>query len=222
MRLFLIDDQVMFRQGLKSLLERNGSFRVAGESKSATQAEGRIRECGADLILLDTSARLDDSLPGNVARLKQAFPETSILVVSRHLDPATVRETLAAGADGYIPKAADSSELFRALKTLENGGCFIHCALLGCVVEEFRRIRRPLAPEHSLSPRDRRLIELVSEGRNNKEISEEIFVSVSTVKNQLRSLFCKFRVSDRTQLVVEAMNRGVLNARSHHRDSNVS
>lgn len=222
MRLFLIDDQVMFRQGLKSLLERTGSFLVSGESASATRAGRRIRESGADVILLDTAKHGENSLPATVAGLKEAFPSISVLVVTRHVDGSTVRETLAAGADGFVPKAADSSDLFRALSLVESGGCFIHNDVLGCVVDEFRSIRRDPAPERTLSPREVRLIELVSEGLNNKEIGETLFVSVSTVKNHLRALFRKFKVSDRTKLVVEAMNRGVLNSQSHRRGLNVS
>lgn len=222
MRLFLIDDQVMFRQGIKSLLERTGTFRVSGESKSASQALGPIQDCGVDVILLDTSFRRGNSLPNTVGTLKDFFPKISVLVVSRHVDPVTVRETLVAGADGFLPKAADSSELFRALRLVDEGRCFIHCDLLGCVVDEFRNLRRPPAPEATLSQRERRLIELVSEGLANKEIGEQLFMSVSSVKNHLRSLFRKFRVSDRTKLVVEAMNRGVLNSRSYHPGSCVS
>jgi two-component system, NarL family, response regulator DegU len=222
MRLFLIDDQVMFRQGLKSLLERSGSFLVSGESKSARQAVERIRDCGTDIIILDAEIRKEDSLPGTVGTLKELFPEISVLVVSRHVDPITVRETLAAGADGFLPKAADSSELFRALRLVEGGGFFVHNDVMGCVMDEFRRSRRKPAPEQTLSERDRRLIEFVSEGMNNKEISKELFVSVSTVKNHLRALFRIFKVSDRTSLVVEAMNRGVLNSLSYRRGLNVS
>ena len=222
MRLFLIDDQVMFRQGLKSLLERSGNVLVSGESRSASHALSRIGECGADVILLDTSPRGENSLPGTVSLLKEKFPEICVLVVSRHVDPFTVREALAAGADGFVPKAADSAELFRALELVEDGGCFIHTDVLGCVVDEFRSSRREPAPERTLSDREVRLIELVSEGMNNKEIGEELFVSTSTVKHDLRGLFRKFKVSDRTKLVVEAMNRGVLNAKSHRRDLTAS
>lgn len=221
MRLFLIDDQVMFRQGIKSLLERAGSFLISGESNSAIQAIERIQESGADIILLDASVRRGD-LPGTVSTLKEAFPDISILVLTRHIDPITVRETLAAGANGFLPKSADSSELFRALQLMKDGRCFIHYDLLGCVVDEFRNSRRTPAPEQTLTSEDRQLIELVSEGMNNKEISDKLYVSVSTVKNHLRGLFRKFKVSDRTKLVVEAMNRGVLNSRSHRRGSNVS
>lgn len=222
MRLFLIDDQVMFRQGIKSLLERTGSYLVSGESTLVGQALGRIQDCGADIIILDTGTRSEGSLPGSVAILKEAFPTIPVLVVSRYVDPINVRETLAAGADGFLPKAADCSELFRAIRLVEDGGCFIHTDVMGCVVDEFRKSRRAPAVEHSLTPRERQLIEFVSEGMNNKEIGEKIFVSVSTVKNHLRGLFRKFKVSDRTQLVVEAMNRGILNSRSYGRDSNVS
>ena len=222
MRLFLIDDQVMFRQGLKSILEKMGCYLVSGESRTAGQALGRIKQCGADVILLDTGLSAEMTLPGTVSLLKDAFPDIAVLVVSRHLDPFTVREALAAGADGFLPKAADSSELFRALEMVEDGGCFIHTDILGFIVDEFRSSRRSPAPERSLTSREVRLIELVSEGLNNKEIGEELFVSTSTVKHDLRGLFRKFKVSDRTKLVVEAMNRGVLNSKSFRRGLNVS
>lgn len=222
MRIFLVDDQVMVRQGIRSLLERTGTYLISGESKMADQAVNRIRDCGADIILLDAGTCRQNTLPASVSDLKQAFPGVAVVVVSRHIDPITVREALAAGADGFLPKDADSHELFRALTVVENGGCFIHADLVGCVVDEFRKTRREPAPEQTLTDEERRLIEFVSQGRNNKWISDELYVSVSTVKNHLRSLFRKFKVSDRTQLVVEAMNRGVLSSRSHGRDSNAS
>ena len=222
MRVFLVDDQAMFRQGVKSLLERAGTFLISGESTTMFQALGLIRDRGADVVLLDTRLGGVRELPGTVAALKEAFPKISVLVVSRHVDPVTVRETLAAGADGFLPKTADSSELFRALRLVNEGGCFIHTDILGWVVDEFRKGRRDPAPEETLSERERRLIELVSEGMNNKEISEVLFVSVSTVKNDLRGLFHSFSVSDRTKLVVEAMNRGVLNSLSYRRETNAS
>lgn len=222
MRVFLVDDQIMFRQGIKSLLERAGAFLIAGESNFAHQAINRIEDCGADIVLLDTSPRKKSSLPGSITLLKETFPNILVLVVSRYVDPVTVRESLAAGADGFLPKAADSSELFRAIDLVEEGGCFIHTDVMGCVVDEFRKTRREPAPEQTLSTRERRLIELVSEGLNNKIIAEKLFVSVSTVKNDLRCLFKKFKVADRTKLVVEAMNRGILNSRSYGRETNVS
>merc|ERR1712000_655624 len=89
MRLFLIDDQVMFRQGLKSLLERTSTFIVSGEFNSALRAVSRIRDCGADIILLDTSVGSDNSLPETVAILKEVFPDTPVLAVSRHVDSVT-------------------------------------------------------------------------------------------------------------------------------------
>ena len=217
MRLFLIDDQVMFRQGIKSLLERDGSYRVSGESRSALHAVRQIQDCGADIILLDTKLR--SALPSTVSTLKDVLPKVIVVVLSRHLEPATVREALAAGADGFLPKSADSNDLFRAIALVKSGGCFIHNELLSCVVDEFRNSRRTPAPEQTLSTREKRLIELVSEGMNNKSIGQELFVSVSTVKNDLRGLFRKFKVSDRTKLVVEAMSRGVLNSRSHRRET---
>lgn len=221
MRVFLIDDQIMFRQGLKALLGGPGTFIVSGESRAAELAVQRIEECGADIVVLDSGLG-EVTISRSVTVLKETFPEIPILVVSRHIDPFTVRETLAAGADGFLPKNADSTELFRALKLVGSGGCFVHNDIMSYVVDEFRSRRREPAPEHSLTSREDRVIRLVSEGKNNREIADELFVSISTVKNHLRGLFRKFRVSDRTKLVVEAMNRGILHSELPVSRANVS
>jgi DNA-binding NarL/FixJ family response regulator len=208
LRIFLIDDQTLVRQGLKALLERNSGHTVSGEAKSVSQANEALQETSMDVVLLDVD-RANGLIQSAVGSLKELRPRIPVVVVSRACDPVTVRESLAAGADGFLPKSAESAELIRALDSIEKGGCFIHNDVLGFVVSEFRSHRKP-TPDRTLTSRERTLIKLLSEGYNNKDMARELFVSVSTVKNHLRGLFRKFEVADRTKLVVEAINRGVL------------
>lgn len=215
MRIFLIDEQTIFRKGLSKLIESRGGYKVVGEASSPAEAQARLSKGQTDVIVMEVDHTGADGV-AHLRELKERFPQIPVLILSMNREHFVVVEALGAGADGYLVKTAEEVDLFAALRSVANGGSFIHPEVAGFILGRLRMTNQPTTGTN-LADRDRELLSLLAQGHDNKEIAERLFVSVSTVKNTLRSLFRRFGVNDRTSLVVEAINLGVL--RSGERSS---
>ncbi len=210
MILFLIDRHRLFREGLRALLERDGTHVVVGEARSIESALTTISEHSCEVIVAEVSSK-SSKCRSELRALKSKCPGTPVLVVSSHSDNSIVREVLEAGADGFLLKSAGVNDLLNALESVGRGGCYLHNEVASTVVGHLRNVKqKPMENPSQLSPREKELLVLLAKGLKNNEIADELYVSVSTIKNHLRLLFKRFKVSDRTRLVVEAINLGLI------------
>ena len=206
-RVFLCDDVPELRTLLRFALEEDADVRVVGEAGDAATGIERVTELQPDVLLLDLS------MPGAggveaVRRARELDPRVAVLVLSMHSAPEYVRPALRAGASGYLVKGAGLDDLVRALRTVAAGGRF-----LGPEAE--RVVARGLGDEADelelLTPREREVLQLVAEGRTNREVARTLGVAPKTVDAHRTRLMQKLDLHAGRALVRWALRRGIIN-----------
>ena len=210
-RVLLVDDHALLRSGLKLLLEAQPDIRVIGEASRGDEAVERVRETCPDVILMDLSMSGMNGLQA-IALIKQQFPQCRILVLTMHDDEEYLRQSLAAGASGYILKQAADSELLSALRSVHRGEIFLPPALTKALVESLARPTERLTENHdvALSPRETEVARLVAMGHTNREIAELLVLSVKTVETHKARIMDKLGLRSRSELVRYAISKGLI------------
>ena len=193
-RLVIVDDHSVVRAGVRSLFEGSPEFEVVGEADRLSAAVELCSHAKPTLVLLDV--RLPDGDRGNgAARIKKVSPETRVLVLSAFGDRDTVREALDHGADGFLVKDADGAAIREAVAAVLRGEPVVPPGVPG---------RRELLPVEALSTRERKVLQLLSEGYQNKEIAAALELAEKSVRNVVTRLFRKLEVSNRTEAALRA------------------
>ena len=204
-RVFLLDDHAIVRQGLRGLLEAEDDMTVVGEAGSV--AEGRTSVLGArpDVVLLD--ARLPDGSGVDVARcLRDQAPNVRTLMLSSYDDEATLLDAFSAGVHGYVLKQIDASSLLDGIRAVAAGKSLVAPAVAARMMERMRHHAQAPRDERieALTAQERRILELIGDGLTNREIGDRLFLSEKTIKNNVTSLLAKLGVQRRTQAAVMA------------------
>jgi DNA-binding NarL/FixJ family response regulator len=216
LRVLIVDDHPMVRDGLRSMLESAG-FVVVGEAGTGEHALRAVPALGPDVVLLDLELPDLDGL-AVLKRLKALEPAVSVLVITMHDDPALVRGAVVGGASGYVLKGAGRRELLSALEAVRHGGSVFDPSLLRATLSDtgsasteasVARTAEATTTE-ALTSVEREMLRLVAQGLTNREIAERLRCSVGTVKKYLQRTLEKLGASDRTQAAVEAVKRGFL------------
>jgi DNA-binding NarL/FixJ family response regulator len=200
----------MVRQGLRRLLETNPEVQIVGEvgnGRTALEAVERLRPA---------VAIMDISLPGlngiEVTRqVARVAPETKVLILSMHTDEAYVRQSLQAGATGYLLKDADEQDLQRAVMALSAGGSYFSPSVSKLVLEGYLNQGRQTADElGGLSDREREVLQLVAEGKSNKQVAHALDVAVSTVESHRKHIMEKLNLHNTAEMVRFAVRKGIV------------
>ncbi|MGJ0558333.1 response regulator [Methylocystis sp.] len=202
-RVYLLDDHEIVRQGIRTFLESSGDIEVVGESGSAQDATNRIPALKPDVAILD--ARLPDGSGIEVCRaVRSVDPSINALILTSYDDDEALFAAIMAGAAGYVLKEIRSADLLETVRRVAAGQSMIDPALTARVLE---RVRNPstTAPELAeLTDQEMKLLEYITEGLTNKEIGEQMFLAEKTVKNYVSSVLAKLGVERRTQAAVIA------------------
>lgn len=210
-RVLIVDDHPMVREGLRSMLEPAGVV-VVGETGTGEDALRIAAALEPDVVLLDLELPDLDGL-AVLQRLKALGGRPAVLVVTMHDDPALVRRAVEGGASGYVLKGVGRRELLSALDTVRNGGSVVDPSLLRAALSSAAPRSGFLAAPgcaDALTSVEQELLRLVARGLTNREIAERLHCSVGTVKKYLQRAIEKLGASDRTQAAVEATKRGLL------------
>jgi DNA-binding NarL/FixJ family response regulator len=213
-RLLLVDDQRLMRDGLRILLELESDFEVVGEAENGAQALEAYRQLSPDLILMDIRMPVMDGVE-TTRRLRETDPNAKVIILTTFDDNEYVFEGLRAGALGYLLKDVSGDELADAIRKVAAGGSMIEPSVARKVVAEFARLA-PATPEakedliEPLSDREIEILKLVSQGLTNKEIANKLFLAEGTVKNYVTSILQKINTRDRTQAAIRAREFGLL------------
>lgn len=210
-QIMIVEDHVLVRQALKKVLEAEGSVRVAADMSSWQEAVSRQEQAPCDMVLMDISLEGESGLEG-IEQMRTRWPDLPILAISGHLDQETVIAALRAGASGYIAKSAPYEELIAALLVLRQGRGYIDPQLTRMVISQFRRTAATAdaTPTAALTARERQIMELVARGKSNRDISDVLFITETTVKSYLRSLYRRLGVADRAHAVAYVMRTGLI------------
>lgn len=214
-KILIVDDQSLFREALKTLLNASNEFEIVGDASNGEEALRMVLQHSPDVVLMDLRMPIMDGVEAT-RRILQMNKPTKVIVLTTFDDDENVFEALRAGAVGYLLKDVSSEKLYEAIKAANQGEYFLLPSITAKVVSEFSRISKP-ATKHQdaflpdpLSPREIEIIRLVATGASNKEIAEKLVISEGTVKNHLSSILSKLSVRDRMQAVLKAKELGII------------
>ena len=211
LRVFLADDHVMIRTGLKTLINAENDMEVIGEASDGQTAVKKATELRPDVAVMDISM---PQLSGTQAtqQLKRTCPSTHVLALTVHEDRSYLRELLAAGASGYLLKRAAAEELIRAIRLVATGNVYLDPHMAGAVVGTFVRNRAAKHPAQAnqLSDRETEVLRLIAQGHSNKEIAGQLDLSVKTIETYKTRSMDKVGLRSRSDIVRYAYHQGWL------------
>ena len=211
MRLLVVDDHEVVRQGLVALLDRRETFQVVAEAGTVAEAIDQARRHRPDIVIMDV--RLPDGSGIEACReIRAELPETRVVMLTSYPDEEAVLSAIVAGASGYLLKQIRARDLVTALETVGRGGSLLDPAVTEKVLERIRRIATGTSESDELSQlttQERKILLLVAEGKTNKEIAGEIFLSDKTVKNYVSSILQKLNLERRAQAAAFVAKRRI-------------
>jgi two-component system response regulator DevR len=210
LRLLIVDDHEVVRLGLRLLLQNRPEFELVGEAESGAQALSLVERLRPDLVVLDV--RLPDRDGVEVCReITARFPETRVLILTVYPDEEFIVRAIEAGASGYVLKRAGSRELIEALEALARGEAILDPTITRKVLEQFRQRSRATREEafKDLTPRERLILARIAEGKSNREIAKELFLTEKTVRNYVSIILDKLGVSNRVEAAAYALKHRI-------------
>jgi two-component system, NarL family, response regulator DegU len=217
-RLAIIDDQDLAREGLKDMLLDEPDIEVVGEAANGREALLLCSRLQPDLLLMDVRMPEMDGLAAT-REVKQRYPLVSVLMVTMHENPNYLLEALKAGAAGYVLKDAPQEEVIDAVRRVREGESPLDSELAARLIRRLategqeRGRTRSVHDEailERLTPRELEVLGLMKQGLSNREIAQDLVISLGTAKNHVEHIIAKLGVSDRTQAVVKALELGIL------------
>jgi DNA-binding NarL/FixJ family response regulator len=216
-RVLLVDDQTLIRQGIQTLLELEDDLAVVGTAGDGREALGLVARLRPDVVLMDVRMPVMDGVSA-AHELRARFPQVAVVFLTTFDDDEYVFEGLRAGARGYLLKDVNSEELARAVRAVAAGQALIQPSVASKVVAEFARMgstgRAGLAARDellgALTERELDVLRGLAAGLSNREIAEKLVITEGTVKNHVSSLLGKLDVRDRTQAVLKAQQLKLL------------
>ena len=216
LRLLLVDDQALFREGLRTLLGLQADFDIVGEGANGEDAVALARRFAPDVVLMDLRMPMLGGVEAT-RRITAEAPACRVIVLTTFEEDEEVFAALRAGAVGYLLKASPSARLCEAIRLAARGESFLEPSVAAKVVAEFarqgeRRPRRPpaLPLAEPLSSREHDVLRRLAEGRSNKEIAVELGIAEGTVKNHMSNVLGKLGALDRTQAALRARELGLI------------
>jgi DNA-binding NarL/FixJ family response regulator len=209
-RVVLVDEHAVLRQGLRRLLEDEPDIEVVGEAGNGLEAVAVTRGLAPDMVLMDAVMPRLSGLEAT-KQIKQSNPATAILVLSAYGDDRYVLGLLEAGAAGYLLKTATAQEVIHAIRAVHAGEAVLHPAVAGRLLARASRPHTRIAPLRGndlLTEREIEVLRCAAKGLSNKEIAGHLVLSVPTVKAHLVNIFNKMGVGSRTEAVMQALNQG--------------
>ncbi len=209
----IADDQTLFREGIKDLLENEKAIEVVGEAADGQEALRLVKKLRPSVILLDIKLPHMDGIEAT-RQIHRDCPATNVLILSSYEDESHVMEAIQAGANGYLSKMLPATELVNALKAFANQGVMIPQPVMSKLIDGLRQMGSASAEASlvSLTKTEIKVLALLGRGKSNKEIASQLECSVKTVKNHLNSMFQKLGVSNRTEAVVKGIDLGLISA----------
>jgi DNA-binding NarL/FixJ family response regulator len=220
-RVLVADDHAILRAGLRMLINAQPDMQVCAEAESTSEAIRLTGECSPDVVVMDIS------MPGGLASesvesIRRGRPQTKVLVLTMHDDPAYLVAMMTAGASGYVLKRSAETELLSAIRAIHRGGSFLDPTVAGDVTQKAVRKKmaahagQPDRPPHLLSAREQEVLRRIAQGHTNQEIADLFSLSVKTIETHRARLVKKLGLSTRADLVRYARESGLLGAEKTH------
>jgi DNA-binding NarL/FixJ family response regulator len=216
-KVLLVEDHTVVRQGLRRLLETAEDIEIVGEAANGKEAVQLARKCAPDIILLDL---ILPELSGLEAarQIKRAAPHSKIVVLSSYSDEESVRQMVAVGVSGYLPKETAPNELLQAIREVRQGNVFFSTSIARSIFGQAHNSARPgqfvLKGPARLTPRETQVLKLVADGLPNKGVAAELGISIKTVEKHRQQVMNKLNIHEVAGLTRHAISTGVIQRRN--------
>lgn len=207
-RVLIVDDHAIVREGLRALIGYEPGMTVVDEAKDGIEAMFKAREHQPDVILLDLVMPRQDGLE-TINQLQADLPQVRILVLTSYAEDEKVFTAIKSGALGYLLKDSEPDELLKAIREVYQGQSSLHPTIARKLVQEMSQPSHLPPAKDPLTPREMDVLKLVAKGMGNQEISEELFISVQTVRTHVSNILGKLHVANRTQAALFALREGI-------------
>jgi two-component system response regulator NreC len=209
-KVLLAEDHTIVRKGLRSLLDAETEIKVVGEAEDGRQAIEQVQRLLPDVVLMDITMPVLNGLEAT-RQIKKLFPQVKVLVLTVHSTEEYIFQILRAGASGYVVKQAAVSELVQAIQTVYQGDSFLSSSISRRVVEEYGRRAEAMEDKYDkLTDREREVLQLVAEGRTNREIAQLLHVTVKTVEAHRAHVMDKLSLHSTAELTKYALRKGMV------------
>ena len=214
-RVLIVDDQMLMRQGLQTLLDLENDIQVVGQASDGTEAVAIVAQTKPDVVLMDVRMPRLNGVEAT-RQIRGQTPQTQVIILTTFDDDEYVFEGLRAGAMGYLLKDVSAEDLTDAIRRVARGEALIQPSIARKVVSEFARLgaetKKPDADEllDPLSERELEILKLIAQGMSNREIAATLFITEGTAKNHISNILSKLGVRDRTQAVLRAQELGLV------------
>ena len=209
-RLMIVDDHQMLREGLRRSMSEIG-FDVIGEASDGDEAVTRATAQRPDVILMDVTMPRMDGVEA-CRQVKDVLPDTHIVMLTMHADQSVLADAIRAGASGYLIKDCSTDEIADAVKIAAAGQTALSPQLAATMLDEVRRMEeQERVQEHRLiTKREEEVLQMIADGCSTTEVAEGLYISQKTVKNHLASIYQKLEARDRSQAVLQAVRMGIV------------
>lgn len=211
-KILLVDDHAVVRMGLKMLLNNHSDMEVVGEASEGNEGIQRAHELNPDVVVMDLSMPHGKDGLSATSELKKQMPNVAILILTMHDDEEYLFRAIQAGASGCILKSAPHDELILAIQSVYKGDAYLHPSATKRLMEEYLNSAKDGEGDliNLLSDREREVLTLIAKGYSNKEIGEQLAISVKTVETHKGNLMEKLQMKTRPELVAFALRKGLL------------
>ncbi len=211
-RVLIVDDHAILRDGISALLALAADMDVIGEAENGREALDRVRQLAPDVVLMDIAMPSMDGLEAT-RRIHKEFPQMKILTLTQYDDREHLLSLLEAGAEGFISKTAASSELASAIRSVYRGDSFLSPSVAKLLLKHYRQgamAGKGQDPYDQLTDREREVLKLLAEGNTSQQIAETLVISPKTVEGHRTNLMAKLDIHNRTDLVKYALRKGII------------
>jgi DNA-binding NarL/FixJ family response regulator len=208
-RVLIVDDHPVTRDGLRTAFNLADEIEVVGEAASGEEAINVVAETKPDIVFMDVRMPGMNGIQAT-RQIRENNPDTKIILFTIDESRASVAEAIQAGVSGYLLKDASVGELINAARQAMAGKAVIHPSLTQAFIEEVQLVDRPSSPEAPLSPREVEILQKIAYGATTKEVADQLGISFHTVKTHLERIFEKLGANDRAQAVAIAIRQGLV------------
>jgi NarL family two-component system response regulator LiaR len=206
-KVIIVDDHTIMRDGIRALLSVNEDIEVVGEASEGKEAIKKVQELAPDVIIMDIAMPGMDGMEAT-RQIVKGNPKAKVLVLTQHENKEYVISAIKAGAAGFLKRAL-GSELVSAIRTVYQGDTVLYPSVASALVEDFRH-RTEVDPYDRLTTREREVLKLIAEGHTSQEIAEMLVISLKTVLGHRTKIMEKLDIHNRTKLIKYAMRKGII------------
>lgn len=208
-RILVVDDHAIMRDGIRALLNLHDDIEVIGEASEGKEAVEKAQELMPDVVIMDIAMPGMDGLEAT-RRIRKKSPKMKVLVLTQHDNKEYILSVIKAGASGYVPKRALGSELVSAIRAVQQGDSFLYPSAATALIEDYLQQAKEEEPYDQLTAREREILKLIAEGHTSREIADMLFLSLKTVLGHRAKIMEKLNLHNRAELIKYAMRKGLV------------